>query len=800
MSTGAVKEPSEVPDVPDGSGLISRHSWHTWLSAALGSLGFFLPFSSAGVAMSMAAILVLVALRPRELLRAAPWNEPVMAAGLALFAFIALHTAVLTALSGGKAGAAASAINHYHELLFAPVLVAMLRDARHRQILVHGLIVGCAFLAAVHWSSKLFPALTLLLHNRRISAGFALAVCAFILVMRARDRPGPWPARGLAAIFALTVLYAIDGRTGHMVVLALFSAAAWMHSPRRWRGAVTLVAFIVALVLALGSGAVGTRLKEHVVGASGSADVSSITSTGIRIELMHVATDLVQANALSGVGYANYAQAHEKAAQTRYGKPVDHLNISWMRSANPHNEFLMQLISGGVVGLALFVLWLALALVLAAQVRPGMKGLAAGIVGAFIIGCLFNSLLLDFVEGHVYMALLAWLVAEKRYASVDDRRTAEFRSVLVIATRQIGDVLLTTPLIEAVRKRWPEARIDVLGFAGTLGMLKGNPAVNDCIEAPPDKGLRALRELRRQVWRRYDLALVTDAGDRAHLLGWMAASTRSGTIPADGRSNWLKREILDHVVVAAGDLGSTHVAVEKLALLEPWLRQAEVIEPHVVPPPGAALPPDIADALQPGAVVVHAPSMWPYKQWPVEKFAELIRALVAEGRQVVLTGSSGERDQACIAPLLSIASPPQLLDTSGKLDFNQLVTLMTRAALYIGPDTSVSHLAAATGIPVIAIFGPTNPMRWAPWPAKAQAAALFQKVAVVQQVGNVTVMQGSQACVPCGKAGCEDHRQSRSDCLGDISVERVLEQVRAAQCEDPSTSESARERVLSCRT
>jgi len=180
--------------------------------------------------------------------------------------------------------------------------------------------------------------------------------------------------------------------------------------------------------------------------------------------------------------------------------------------------------------------------------------------------------------------------------------------------------------------------------------------------------------------------------------------------------------------------------------------------------------------LVPGYLVVHAPSMWPYKQWPIAHFEALVRALLAKGRQVVLTGSSGERDQECIASLRRLAEPPHLLDLSGQLDFNQLATLLGSSALYIGPDTSVSHLAAASGVPVIAILGPTNPMRWAPWPARAGARVLFAKSAGVQHIANVTVMQGGLACVPCGRAGCEDHRQSRSDCLIEITPEQVLEQ------------------------
>ena len=349
------------------------------------------------------------------------------------------------------------------------------------------------------------------------------------------------------------------------------------------------------------------------------------------------------------------------------------------------------------------------------------------------------------------------------------------KRVLVIATRQIGDVLLTTPVIRAARAQWPGAQIDVLGFAGTLGMLRGNPDIAHTLETPARLGVRGFFALVRRLWRRYDLALVTQPGDRAHLMGWVAAPQRTGILPEHGGSNWWKKLLLAHAVASEGDRGATHVVHEKLALLTPWL-EAALPAPAVVPPPAADLPAGVSSLLQAGAVVLHVPSMWNYKQWPVAYFRELAAALLAEGRQIVLTGSAGARDQACIEPLRDLAPAPQLLDLSGRLDFNQLTSLLGRAALYIGPDTSVSHLAAAVGLPVIAVFGPTNPQRWAPWPARVQGQA-FQRVIPVQSVGNVTLLQAQGlACVPCSKAGCEDHLQSRSDCLLAITPDRVLAQ------------------------
>lgn len=344
------------------------------------------------------------------------------------------------------------------------------------------------------------------------------------------------------------------------------------------------------------------------------------------------------------------------------------------------------------------------------------------------------------------------------------------RSVLVVVTRQIGDVLLTTPLIHAAKDRWPDAAVDVLGFQGTLGMLAGNPDVRELIATPPKLGAGGTWQLARRLWRRYDLVLIAEASDRAHLIGWFAARRRAGILPAQGSSNWWKKRLLQHVVTASGDLGERHVVQEKLALLAAW-RGAAAQPAQLVGPAAEPLPQELAGQLAPGYVVVHTPSMWPYKEWPKQHFRALVGRLAAAGRQVVLTRGPAEADRLSVEAMRG-AAPPALLLDGGVLRFGQLAALLRGAALYIGPDTSVSHLAAACGVPVLALFGPTNPQRWAPWP-QAQQPVRFVRRTDAQTIGQVTLLQADLPCVPCGKAGCDNHRLSGTECLPKISPERV---------------------------
>jgi len=342
-------------------------------------------------------------------------------------------------------------------------------------------------------------------------------------------------------------------------------------------------------------------------------------------------------------------------------------------------------------------------------------------------------------------------------------------SILVIATKQLGDVLMTTPLIREAKRRWPQAQVDVLGFAGTLVLLRGNPDIRELIEVPAKNGWRHSRGLVRRLWRKYDLALIAQYTDRAHLYGLVAARRRSGLITLE-RKSWWKRALLDHAVVVCE--GSSHVVLEKLKLLAPY-----GVVPHEVsvqPPPSAELPADVVSRLRPGYVVMQTPSLVRYKRWPALNYAEVARVLASRGHQVLLTGSALPQDRETVAEVMAAADSPDVVDLSGRLDLPQMVTLLSGAALYLGPDTSITHLAAACRVPVVALYGPIAPRQWGPWPSGWGPDEPFVKRAERQRSGNVIVLQGMQHCVPCNREGCERHRDSRSDCLDTMAPQRVL--------------------------
>ena len=105
--------------------------------------------------------------------------------------------------------------------------------------------------------------------------------------------------------------------------------------------------------------------------------------------------------------------------------------------------------------------------------------------------------------------------------------------ILVISLRRIGDLLLTTPLIRSLRRAWPDADIDVLVFANTAGILAGNPDINRVIAMPQRPTAAESARLFAKLWRRYDISISTQSGDRPTVFSFAAAPFRAGVVTDD---------------------------------------------------------------------------------------------------------------------------------------------------------------------------------------------------------------------------------------------------------------------------
>jgi heptosyltransferase-3 len=336
--------------------------------------------------------------------------------------------------------------------------------------------------------------------------------------------------------------------------------------------------------------------------------------------------------------------------------------------------------------------------------------------------------------------------------------------ILVIALRRLGDVLLTTPLIRSLKRAWPEAAIDALVFEGTRGILAGNPDLANVIAIPERPGIRETVALLRRLARRYDVALSTQSGDRPTFYAWAAGRRSVGFVEGGSLSARLKRFALWHPVTIAPGM---HRVREVLRLAEPFGIPpiAEIVAPWS-PQSGAAQSRPYA--------VIHATPMFQYKRWTGEGWRALAGALAARGLAVVATGGPGDR-----AELDALWSAQDVKRVDGALSWPELAALIRGASVYVGPDTSVTHLAAATGVPTVALYGPTDPRLWGPWPVGGLDPA-WDAAGTIQARGNVWLVQNPLPCLPCQQEGCLRRRDSHSECLDALPLRQVLEAVDAA--------------------
>ena len=175
--------------------------------------------------------------------------------------------------------------------------------------------------------------------------------------------------------------------------------------------------------------------------------------------------------------------------------------------------------------------------------------------------------------------------------------------------------------------------------------------------------------------------------------------------------------------------------------------------------------------------VVHAAPNFTYKRWTRDGWRALAAGLRDRGLAVLATGGPAAGGTRLSRRRLGRRRHVTRVD--GALAWPQLTALLAQARVFVGPDTSITHLAAASGCPTVALFGPTDPRLWGPVPA-AGLDPMWEAAGTIQRRGNVWLVQNPLPCLPCQNEGCERHLTSYSRCLDELTPAQVLRAVDAA--------------------
>ncbi|MBD3368554.1 MAG: lipopolysaccharide heptosyltransferase II [Candidatus Eisenbacteria bacterium] len=320
------------------------------------------------------------------------------------------------------------------------------------------------------------------------------------------------------------------------------------------------------------------------------------------------------------------------------------------------------------------------------------------------------------------------------------------RSILVLRLYFIGDVLLSTPVLAALRDTFTDARITVVLKRRAAEVLERNPDVDEVLLYDAVPGYHS------PVWtarfglglrrRRFDLAVdltgdfrsswMLVAADPAYRVGFNHAGLgflldRSIPYRADGH-------VVDHLLKAAALVGAETDRTEpRIHLAEGELRTASDLAggggPYVAMAPGANNP---------------------LRRWPAERYGGLARrALESHGLRTIFVGSPTDRSLCSRAVSASDGTGVSL---AGRTSLRTLAGLLGPARAFVGSDSGPLHIAAAVGTPVVGLYGPNTPDRFSPRGAPAEVVAR------------------RPPCSPCGQRRCT---RDAGPCVEAISVDEV---------------------------
>jgi heptosyltransferase-3 len=329
------------------------------------------------------------------------------------------------------------------------------------------------------------------------------------------------------------------------------------------------------------------------------------------------------------------------------------------------------------------------------------------------------------------------------------------RRVLMVRLRSIGDTVLATPSLYALKRFLPDVQIDILLEDWVAPVLDGYENIDNIITLKRGSTASRARVAGQLRANRYDVAYNLHGGTTATLL-----TRASGARHRVGYSTYQYSRLHNHLAPSSSLLWSrekTHSVEQQLALLG-WTGV-----PVTDRPPAQLAVSDSAatnvttqlrnagvDALKPLAVI-HPAAAFDTKQWATDKFALVADQIAARGFSVVTITAPNE---AHIAEALKNNSRTPVIALTN-LSLPEVAALLSRAGLFVGNDSGIAHIAAAVGAPSVVIFGSSNVAHWRPW-ARASSEVVLEEM----------------DCQPCHGYFCEKFEQP--ECIKRVPVERVM--------------------------
>lgn len=332
---------------------------------------------------------------------------------------------------------------------------------------------------------------------------------------------------------------------------------------------------------------------------------------------------------------------------------------------------------------------------------------------------------------------------------------SEVRSVLLVRLRSIGDTVLTTPSLYALKRFLPRARLDILLEDWVAPVLEGFPYVDNVITVKRDSTTARARVAKQLRSLRYDVVYSLHGGTTATFL-----TRATGARRRVGLTTYQYGRLYTHLAPPPAQLWKrdpTHSVEQQLALLG-WTGVPVTDRPptHLAVVEHAAT--SITARLQAAGwnesqplAVIHPAAAFATKQWATDKFTEVAKNLYERGFAVVVITTAAE------AELADWIEARALIPVIGFRDLSlpEVTALTARARLFVGNDSGIAHIAAAVGVASVVIFGSSNRAHWSPW-STAPAEVVFEEM----------------ECQPCHGYYCEKFAQP--ECILRVPVDRVI--------------------------